>query len=162
MPQSNCVNSEAIKPAAWGRAMWRFLFAVSLQKDSLPLRFDVLVRAVVRGIPCENCRSHAMQHIRNRRPPLSTATGEAFAYVLLFQNGVNGRQGKHDISIEEALRRYGNVNVRTAAMNLARKLETACPRECAGRAQDIEIFAGNASMRTRSANDALAALSNFI
>jgi len=134
--------------------MWQYLFAAALHRERLPARFDVLLRLVIRAIPCEACRAHAMSHLRRHVPPQTmTGSASAFRYVIDFQNRVNARMGKP--ATTGANQRRIRASLASSGTSLVSFLERARPHECTARKGDMEIHAGNAAMRTRNTTAAI-------
>lgn len=146
------VRVHAIRPPAWGRAMWRWLHA--LAADDGRRLFAADVHAVLRAIPCRKCRSHAGRHVRAHSPP-ERAGASAVAWVADFHGAVNLRLGKRP---PEAPRRLWTRPA--AARALARALVAARPRRTSSTdAQgQVRLTERGALARSRAIGNALRVL----
>lgn len=97
---------------SWGPALWRFLHASSFafpeEPDALR-RAQMLefLRSVGRVLPCQTCREHYQEYLREHLNEQTTASREALvAWMVELHNSVNRRTGKREWSVEQVRRLY--------------------------------------------------------
>lgn len=135
-----CVDQEAIHPTTWGPALWRFLHTLSYQVDDRLLsRFGEMLTTLLRAIPCDACREHALRYVRNHRLlPTSSSRDAVVRYVHDFHNAVNRRLGKSQYPLSMgALAARRSLGGR--AGDIARLLRGALPGQCTATPSVIEL-----------------------
>jgi len=96
----------------WGPRGWNWLHMVAISYPSNPTITDA--RATFRriwnhaaGLPCPECKGHAVQYIINNPPDLKN-THALQAWVWKFHNAVNVRLKKPVMSFEDYLESYAD------------------------------------------------------
>ena len=98
----------SLTKAVWGPAVWTTLHAAAATCDR-PEDFRKLLAAVVRTLPCPECREEARLYVAARARELASVTDRVSAsrFVWAMHNHVNARTGKLQTAAEEVERRYG-------------------------------------------------------
>lgn len=157
----NCVDAASIAPSAWGPAMWRFLhtFAYHLDEPTTMIGFGTMLTALVRAIPCDVCRAHALSYVEKRRPPSSAR--DAVRYVCAFHNAVNRRLHTPEYVPRRCALAHERSSLTFRATAVVRRLQRALPKRCApahlrsSTTIELAIY-GDAARRTHDLKSAIA------
>lgn len=100
------------RKSEWGPKAWNWLHLLAINYPPRPTLADARLAArhvwrFVAGLPCAECRLHAVWHLR-RRPPALAGTEALQAWVWAFHNAVNVRLGKRPLLFEEYLEIYSD------------------------------------------------------
>lgn len=83
----------------WSQPAWLTLHLFSLTQTVPQEDMYSLFRSYSRSMPCPQCRQHMQQYLQTH--PITSATN-MFAYSVALHNDVNTRQGKPQVSVEDA------------------------------------------------------------
>lgn len=86
-----------MEPSQWGPSGWTMLHAASLEADRLEEPFESFVESYVSHLPCETCRVHAKDYVRN-----NPVQKPYFQWTVSFHNAVNERLGKPIVDLKDA------------------------------------------------------------
>jgi hypothetical protein len=126
-----CVDRDAIVPLTWGPALWRFLHTLAYQLDASHLPgFGEKLVMLLRAIPCDACRAHALQYVMMNRLPPRPSSRDIVLYMQAFHNAVNQRLSKPQYTLSKGARAHANWNLRGRASDIALLLRRALPRRC--------------------------------
>lgn len=148
-----CVVSAKINPTAWGPAMWCFLHTLVYQVD-LP-RFKGLLPVFLRAIPCELCRTHALDYVQANPLPELTSRIQAITYIDKFHNAVNRRLRKAEYTSRNSALKHKNANLTYRALDISRRLKRALPKRCT-QPSEVELASPDAAQRMRNIIECLA------
>lgn len=94
----------------WGPVAWRYIHELAIRYPAQPSarhQHQALgaLLALVRRLPCYECRAHAGDYVRDNPPQLES--GARFqTWAWRFHNFVNARLGKPHFTSEQYLARY--------------------------------------------------------
>jgi hypothetical protein len=106
-----------INPEKWGSAYWKMSHYITFAYPDNPSNDDKIVVKnhfdnLVYLLPCENCRGHYSQHIKNF--PLTndilSSKYKLIKWLADLHNDVNKRTGKREMTIEQVIAMYTNDN----------------------------------------------------
>lgn len=94
-----------IPKTEWGRRGWRWLHITAINYANRPsIREAQIIYgriwSFIGNLPCEECRSHALQHILAHPPDLASSS-TLQRWVFDFHNAVNARLGTPVITYEQ-------------------------------------------------------------
>lgn len=158
-----CVVMGAIAPSAWGPAFWRFLHTLAYQmNDHLLPKFGEMVHTLVRAIPCDECRTHALRYVESHRPP--TTRNAVVMYVQHFHNVVNRRLLKPSYTLLKGARAHAQSDLASRASAVVRRLKRTVPGRCATplRAVEVELSSRDAVRRIRDLAEGIALIQALV
>lgn len=107
------VEPRGITPTKWGAAAWTFIHYVAAGYPKHPTSQDAdEYRRFFSGLgyvlPCQACRNHLHEHMRNNPPDAALAAGrdDLFAWTVRLHNVVNETLGKTRVSPESMAHWY--------------------------------------------------------
>jgi hypothetical protein len=114
---SNSQKDSITNPQKFGPVTWYIMHNTALKLNEET--FSDWVRLLIDSIPCNNCRSHALEYIEINPPEnflgIENEKGEPigmFQWTWQFHNNVNIRLNKEILDYDDAYRMYTNDTFR--------------------------------------------------
>lgn len=106
-------------PRIWGPPTWLYFHLMSANYPIKPTREEMVgmrnfIISIPYTLPCESCKDHAKKFIFDRSDFLNIIVlnrDNLFNFFVDFHNYVNKRQGKNEMTYEEARKKYIGVGV---------------------------------------------------
>ena len=109
--QENVYNS-SLDPRIWGPPFWYMLHMAATHAQIEGYQswqrqgWEAIIKGLPYVLPCMECQLHARAFIESH-PILIQNRTELFVFLVLMHNGVNLRNGKPTLSVEQAIKEYG-------------------------------------------------------